>query len=67
MEQQLLSQSELENEEELEVREWRTMQLHRLGVPRLLAEEFADEVDWHEVEDLVRRGCSALLAVEIAR
>ena len=55
-----------ENDEELDVLEWRTSQLHRLGVPRLLAAAYAIEVDRHEVADLVRRGCPALLALAIA-
>ena len=57
----------LENEEELQVLEWQTEQLHRLGIPRLLAEAFAGEADWHDVANLVRRGCPALLAFDIAR
>jgi hypothetical protein len=48
------------------VREWRADQLSRLGVPRLLARAFADDVDWHEVADLVARGCPPLLALQIA-
>jgi hypothetical protein len=67
MEDELLSTLEFDNDEELQVHEWRTTQLHRLGVPRLLAEAFGADVDWHEVADLVRRGCSPLLAFEIAR
>ena len=48
------------------VHEWRTEQIARLGVPRLLARAFADTVDWHEVAALVERGCPPLLALEIA-
>jgi hypothetical protein len=55
------------DEEELKIQEWRADQLRRLGVPRLLAAEFAGGVDWHDVAALVRRGCPPLLALEIAR
>lgn len=53
--------------EELKIQEWRVHQLWRLGVPRLLAAEFAGGVDWHDVHALVRRGCPSLLALEITR
>lgn len=46
---------------------WRTQQLQRLGVPWIVAEVFADEVDWHSLADLVERGCSPALALEIVR
>ena len=46
---------------------WRAEQLLRLGLPRTLAETFADLVDWHAFADLVERGCSPLLALEIVR
>jgi hypothetical protein len=55
------------DEAELAIQEWRVDQLWRLGVPRLLAAEFAVGVDWHDVAALVRRGCPPLLALEIAR
>jgi hypothetical protein len=55
------------DEEELRVQHWRVDQLWRLGVPRLLAAEFAGGVDWHDVAALVRCGCPPLLALEIAR
>jgi hypothetical protein len=42
-------------------------QLWQLGISRLLADSFADTVDWHAVPDLVGRGCPPLLALEIAR
>jgi hypothetical protein len=67
MEHQPLSTIDLDNPEELQVHEWRTAQLYRLGLPRVLAETFAGRVDWHEVAALVGRGCPPLLAVEIAR
>jgi hypothetical protein len=46
---------------------WRLEQLLRLGIPRAFAEEFADRVDWHELERLVAHGCPPLLALEIVR
>jgi len=49
------------------VREWRAHQLHRLGVPRLIAERFAETVDWHELASLTGAGCPPLLALEIVR
>ncbi len=54
-------------QEELKIQQWHVDQLRRLGVPRLLAAEFAGGVDWHDVAALVRRGCPPLLALEIAR
>jgi hypothetical protein len=55
------------DKEALAVRAWRTEQLRRLGLPYLLAETFADLVDWHAVADLVERGCSLSLALDIVR
>lgn len=49
------------------VREWRAHQLHRLGVPQLIAERFAETVDWHELARLTGAGCPPLLALEIVR
>jgi len=49
------------------VREWRAHQLHRLGVPQLIAELFAETVDWHELARLTGAGCPPLLALEIVR
>ncbi len=46
---------------------WRREQLCRLGLPRSLAERFADLVDWHALAELVERGCPAELALEIVR
>jgi hypothetical protein len=53
--------------EALAVRAWRTEQLRRLGLPYILAEAFADLVDWRAIADLVERGCSLSLALEIVR
>jgi hypothetical protein len=52
-------------DEEILVQEWRTKQLQRLGLSRVLAEGFAKRVDWHDVAALVARGCSAELALLI--
>ncbi len=49
------------------VHEWRTEQLRRLGVPFLLADGFADNVDWHALSALIERGCPLGLALEIVR
>jgi hypothetical protein len=69
MEPMLMPEVEFEEltDEEILVNEWRTRQLRRLGLPSVLAEAFADRVDWHEVADLVARGCPPELALEIAR
>jgi len=69
MEPMLMPEVEFEEltDEEINVNEWRTRQLRRLGLPSVLAEAFADRVDWHEVADLVARGCPPELALEIAR
>jgi len=53
--------------EALAVRAWRTEQLRRLGLPYILAEAFADLVDWHAIADLVERGCTLSLALDIVR
>ena len=54
------------SEEQL-VRAWRAEQLCRLGMPAGIAEAFADIVDWHALADLMERGCSLGLALEIVR
>jgi hypothetical protein len=70
MEPILISDAELVEEatdEELAIHTWRSEQLRRLGLSRILAETFAGLVDWHEVAALVARGCPPELALEIAR
>jgi hypothetical protein len=47
------------------VHEWRATQLRRLGIPDLLAEIYADRVDWHQTARLVQRGCPPRLALRI--
>jgi hypothetical protein len=37
------------------VHRWRVSQLARLGIPRPLAEVYAERVDWHQIAGLVRR------------
>jgi hypothetical protein len=39
----------------------------KLGVPSILAETFADDVDWHALSALLERGCPLGLALEIVR
>jgi hypothetical protein len=52
---------------EAAVHSWRAGQLWRLGIPRSLAEIHADQLDWHQIAELVRDGCPPLLALRIAR
>jgi len=47
------------------VRAWRVEQLKRLGLPFVLAESFADRIDWHALADLVDAGCPLSLALDI--
>jgi hypothetical protein len=47
------------------VRAWRAEQLGRLGLPRSMADMFADMVDWHDLAVLVGRGCPPRLALRI--
>jgi hypothetical protein len=56
-----------ESDEDVLVRTWRAEQLRGLGLPRVLAETFADLVDWHQIATLVEHGCAPELALEIAR
>jgi hypothetical protein len=49
------------------VHDWRVAQLLRLGVPELLAEVYADRLDWHQVARLVRLGCPPCTALRIVR
>lgn len=63
----LSDQIEDDAEGRLRVHAWRTEQLRRLGLSRVLAETFADRVDWHAIAELVDRGCAPELALEIVR
>lgn len=69
MEPTLMTEVELDEreDEELLVHTWRVGQLRRLGIPGALAELFAGRVDWHEISDLVERGCPPALALSIVR
>ena len=49
------------------IRAWRAEQLSRLGLPYIIAETVADLVDWHAFAELIDRGCSPGLALEILR
>jgi hypothetical protein len=53
--------------DDLLVHNWRVSQLTRLGIPGSLAEIYADRIDWHQVAQLVQRGCPARLALRIVR
>jgi hypothetical protein len=69
MNESVLAAEDLDGDvrETLVVREWRAEQLRRLGVPSVLAETFADDVDWHALSNLIERGCPLGLALEIVR
>ena len=49
------------------VHDWRVSQLIRLGIPGALAEVYADRIDWHQIAQLLRRGCPPQLALRIVR
>ena len=49
------------------VHNWRVSQLTRLGIAGLVAEIYADRIDWHQVARLVQRGCPPRLALRIVR
>ena len=53
--------------DEPSVHNWRVSQLKRLGVPRSLAEIYADRIDWHQIARLVKNGCPPQLALRIVR
>ncbi len=70
MEPMLMSEAELvedATDEERLIHAWRAEQLQRVGLPHVLAETFAEVVDWHEIAELVACGCRPELALEIAR
>ena len=62
-----ITRHEAIDDDELLVHEWRVTQLKRLGIPDPLADAAADHVDWHQVANLVRRGCPPQLALRIVR
>jgi hypothetical protein len=49
------------------VRAWRSEQLRRLGLPFVLADAFADVIDWRALSALIERGCPVGLALQIVR
>ena len=49
------------------VHAWRSEQLRRLGLPFVLADAFADVIDWHALSALIERGCPVGLALQIVR
>ena len=55
------------NHDDLLVHTWRVAQLTRLGIPRSLAEAYADHLDWHQIARLIQRGCPPRLALRIVR
>jgi hypothetical protein len=56
---------EAATDEDLLVHDWRVARLAQFGVPPSLAEVYADRIDWHQVADLVQRGCPPRLALRI--
>lgn len=61
------SRREAIDHDELIVRNWRVAPLRRLGIPGLLAEIYSGHVDWHQIAQLVQRGCSPRLALRTIR
>ena len=55
------------NHHDLLVHTRRVAQFTRLGIPRSLAEAYADHLDWHQIARLVPRGCPPRLALRIVR
>jgi hypothetical protein len=49
------------------VHAWRSEQLRSLGLPFVLADAFADVIDWRELSALIERGCPVGLALAIVR
>lgn len=64
---QVVFELETVDRERRVLHEWRVAQLVRLGIAESLAEVNADNVDWHQVDQLVKCGCSPRLALRIAR
>jgi len=67
MEPLVMAAEELDHgdREKRRVRDWRVEQLRRLGLPFVLADSYADRLDWHALANLVDRGCPPGLALEI--
>ena len=45
---------EASNHDDLVVRNWRAAQLQRLRIPGPLGEVYADDLDWHQMAQLVQ-------------
>ena len=58
---------EAAEDEGLLVHDWRVARLAQFGIPQSLAEVYADHIDWHQVAQLVQRGCPLRLALRIVR
>ena len=56
---------EIIDHSEPHVHRWRVSQLKRLGISEMLAELYADHLDWHHVARLVQHGCPPQLALLI--
>ena len=54
-------------DEDLLVHDWRVARLAQSGIPRSLAEVYADHIDWRQVARLVQRGCPPRLVLRIVR
>ncbi len=68
MEPILIAETEIElTDEDVVVHEWRAERLRELGLSPMLADRYADDVDWRAVAALVDRDCPPELALEIVR
>lgn len=65
--EQVIIRHEVIDHEKRLLHEWRVAQLVRLGITESLAEVNADNVDWHQIAQLIRCGCPPLLALRIVR
>jgi hypothetical protein len=63
----LLTEEDLgfDSDEKALVHAWRRDQLLRHGLSYVLAETFADLVEWHAFAELVQRGCPPEVALAI--
>lgn len=60
-------ESNIRQDEETLVHEWRAEQIAKLGVSTIVAQAAASLVDWHELARLINLGCPPDLALEIVR
>lgn len=58
---------EIDESDQVRVYAWRVEQLGNLGISPVIAGAVASFVDWHDIADLVQKGCPPELAVDIAR